>query len=232
MSIPYDLPQHPAQTYATHVPHPAYAPPPYRPPSPASSVGTAYPADQTSLSDSESFIEQSAFESKQERIIGLGKQREEEMQRESEVLVLVPDRPPPLQMFGDGERERPAIKMIRATDRPLEPWEEKSLFERVMRNLRAEVAALQENEMFERILQRTQEEPPPPATQDIDTLMRSMMGGMSIRPGSTEDWSIGNITRSSEDTRTITGDPAPSMTSTPAATVGGKRSRNGTRRRM
>lgn len=52
--------------------HPEYAPPVLRAPSPASSVGTSYGADQTSFSDSEHQLSQVAFERKWEDRIGLG----------------------------------------------------------------------------------------------------------------------------------------------------------------
>jgi len=127
MSLPYQLPQHPPQTHAAHVSVPSYAPPAYRPASPASSVGTAYPPDQTSLSDTESFIAQNAFEHKQEMLIGLGRQRDDEKNNEKEVLILVPETPLSMGIFPDGEYP-PGHKMIRATERKLEPMEEKCEF--------------------------------------------------------------------------------------------------------
>jgi hypothetical protein len=58
--------------------HPEYAPPVLRAPSPASSVGTSYGADQTSFSDSVHQLSQGAFEKKWEERIGLGNPSTEE----------------------------------------------------------------------------------------------------------------------------------------------------------
>lgn len=53
-----------------------------------------------------------------------------------------------------------------------------ALFEGIMTSLRAEVAQLQENELFEQILLRGSKAAleTQPSTNDIDVLMRSMMG--------------------------------------------------------
>lgn len=53
---------------------PTYAPPVLRAPSPASSLGTVYPLDATSLSDEETEISQVAFESKWEDKLRLGRE--------------------------------------------------------------------------------------------------------------------------------------------------------------
>jgi hypothetical protein len=55
--------------------HTEYAPPVLRAPSPTTSVGTAYPEDQTSFSDCEHQLSQAAFEKKWEECLGLGKPR-------------------------------------------------------------------------------------------------------------------------------------------------------------
>ena len=66
----------------------AYAPPVLRPASPASSVGTVYPDDATSLSDNEQCLSQAAFERKWEEKLGLtGEKRKEEEQAEQDPLL-------------------------------------------------------------------------------------------------------------------------------------------------
>ena len=65
--------------------HTEYAPPVLRAPSPASSVGTAYAEDQTSLSDSE--LSQAAFEKKWEERLELGLRRQEEELANSSPLI-------------------------------------------------------------------------------------------------------------------------------------------------
>jgi hypothetical protein len=72
-------------------PHPTeYAPPVLRAASPASSVGTAYGADQTALSDTEEMLPQHAFERKWEERLGLGMPRPEELKTLESPLL-----PPP-----------------------------------------------------------------------------------------------------------------------------------------
>jgi hypothetical protein len=71
--------------------HTEYAPPVLRAPSPTSSVGTTYPEDRTSFSDSEHQLGQAAFERKWEERLELGKPgREEEL---ANISPLIP-RPP------------------------------------------------------------------------------------------------------------------------------------------
>jgi hypothetical protein len=72
--------------------HTEYAPPVLRAPSPASSVGTAYAEDQTSFSDSEHHLSQTAFEKKWEDRLELDKPRKEELM--ANLRPLIP-RPPP-----------------------------------------------------------------------------------------------------------------------------------------
>lgn len=71
--------------------HTEYASPVLRAPSPASSVGTAYAEDQTSISDSEHQLSQAAFEKKWEERLELGKPRQEEEM--ANISALIP-RPP------------------------------------------------------------------------------------------------------------------------------------------
>ncbi|KAF8912095.1 hypothetical protein CPB84DRAFT_1841794 [Gymnopilus junonius] len=145
MSLPHPPP--------THTHHTEYADPVVRPPSPTSSIGTAYAEDQTS---------------------------EEELNAEKEVLVMIP-----VALPGGGH------KMVRAWDleHKLNPADSKVIFESIMTSLRAEVAQLQENELFEKILLRGSKAAleTQPSTNDIDALMRSMMGpAMNLgEPGGT-----------------------------------------------
>lgn len=73
-----------------------YAPPVIRAASPASSVGTAYGVDQTAFSDSEGYLDQTAFERKWEERLGLGEPRAEEA---------IANRPPLLIRPGTGSYE-------------------------------------------------------------------------------------------------------------------------------
>ncbi|KAF9464111.1 hypothetical protein BDZ94DRAFT_1308132 [Collybia nuda] len=132
-------------------PHqPEYAPPVLRAPSPASSVGTSYGADQTSFSDSEHQLSQTAFERKWEERIGLGNPSFEE-----ETANLGPL----LQRSIAGSSE------------------EKERFNKILVSLRREVQELEDNELFEQALLRGSQVAleQQPSTGDIDALMRSMM---------------------------------------------------------
>ncbi|KAK7028831.1 hypothetical protein VNI00_014844 [Paramarasmius palmivorus] len=132
--------------------HMEYPPPvSLGPPSPASSVGSKHPDDTTSLSDSEDVLNDEEFSRKWEEKIGIHKPRPEEEAGDREPLLI---KPPP------------------------NTTEEKILYERVCRNLRETVRSLGEDEIFQRTLFRgslagTHE---PVATNDIDKIMRSMMG--------------------------------------------------------
>ncbi|KDR72675.1 hypothetical protein GALMADRAFT_228948 [Galerina marginata CBS 339.88] len=154
----------------THTYHTEYAQPALRPPSPASSVGTAYGADQTSFIDSESQLSQVAFEKLEEKM-KLNAPCGKELSADREPLMMVPAVPGQIQGAVD-------VKMVRVTERKLNPIEEKVLFERVMTTLHAEVANLHENEVFEQILRRGSKAAleTQPSTNNIDALMRSMMG--------------------------------------------------------
>jgi len=73
----------------THTHLTEYADPVLRPPSPASSVGTAYPPDQTSFSDSEFQLSGSAFDRKCLDRIGLHLPRQDERDAEKDPLITV-----------------------------------------------------------------------------------------------------------------------------------------------
>ncbi|KAF7364886.1 hypothetical protein MVEN_00359100 [Mycena venus] len=131
--------------------NPEYADPVIREPSPASSVGTQYGPDRTSLSDDE--LDQFAFERKWEDRLDLRRATKEEELADADPLF----------------------------PRPSTHVEERVLFERIVRNLRMKVEELEENELFEQTMLRgsqaaLEEETIP---KDIDSLMLSMMGGGS-----------------------------------------------------
>ena len=81
---PAELTMLPTHTHLTE-----YADPVLRPPSPASSVGTAYPPDQTSFSDSEFQLSGSAFDRKCLDRIGLHLPRQDERDAEKDPLITV-----------------------------------------------------------------------------------------------------------------------------------------------
>ena len=95
---------------SAHNHHTGYADPVLRPPSPASSIGTSYGADQTSWSDSEFQLSQPAFERKCDEVIGLHLPRKEELQADQDPLLTVP-----------GPNGRP----VRIGEKKLDPAEEK-----------------------------------------------------------------------------------------------------------
>ncbi|TFK33026.1 hypothetical protein BDQ12DRAFT_450904 [Crucibulum laeve] len=135
-----------------HYHHTEYAIPVIRPPSPASSIGTVYRADQTSLSDSELYLPQPNFEQKWEEKNGIHKVMEEEEVANRDPLL---PRPQSLREQEDA----------------------------IMRNLRKKVKDLQDNDLFEQTLLRGSQASlePQPTTNDIDSILRSMMGpGMNI----------------------------------------------------
>jgi hypothetical protein len=78
-------------TQQIHTGDPAYASPVIRPPSPASSVGTAYGPDETSLSDSG--LTQDAFERKWIANLRLDEPKDEEVHNLKDVLIIPPNDP-------------------------------------------------------------------------------------------------------------------------------------------
>ncbi|KAF8157891.1 hypothetical protein B0H34DRAFT_629318, partial [Crassisporium funariophilum] len=148
-----------------HVHYTEYAPPVLRPPSPASSVGTTYGPDQTSFSDSEYRLSQPAFEQKWEEKIQLNMPRKEELDADQDPLLTIP---------------RAAGPAVPIAERKI------VLHDRVMLSLRAAVAQLEENELFEQALLRGSQAglETQPSTNDVDVLLRSMMGpGLNINAG-------------------------------------------------
>ncbi|EIN12970.1 hypothetical protein PUNSTDRAFT_131200 [Punctularia strigosozonata HHB-11173 SS5] len=131
-----------------HHTDPGYAPPLVNPPSPAPSVTSVYGEDETDPADA--LLSPEEFDKKVREQIGLGQPSDQEMHANR--LVMLP--------------------------KPNNPQEEQMLFEHVMNNLRRQVRLLEENELFERTLSRPSQvaQTPLPSTNDIDALMRSMMG--------------------------------------------------------
>ncbi|KAJ7160050.1 hypothetical protein C8R46DRAFT_361797 [Mycena filopes] len=131
-------------------PNPEYADPVIREPSPASSVGSVYGPDQTASSDSESQIDQPAFERKWADRLDLRRATREEELADADPLV----------------------------PRPSTAMEERVLSERIVRNLRMRVEELEENELFEQTMLRGSQAGLEEQTvvKDIDALMRGMMG--------------------------------------------------------
>jgi len=142
----------------------------HRMPSPTSSVGTVYGLDETALSDSEYKLSDSAFARKCEEQMELYMPRKEETEADQDPLLTIP------QSGG---------MPLRISERELDHVEERLLYDHVMGNLRQAVAQIEENELFEQTLRRGSQAALQiqPSTNDIDTLMRSMMSGdnMPIR---------------------------------------------------
>ncbi|KAF8813344.1 hypothetical protein BYT27DRAFT_7180826 [Phlegmacium glaucopus] len=132
-------------------------------PSPTSSVGTVYGLDETAYSDTEYKLSDCVFARKCEEQMELHMPRKEEFDADQDPLLTIP------QSGG---------MPVRISERTLDPLEEKLLYDHVMGNLRQAVAQLDENELFEQTLRRSSQATLEiqPSTNDIDILMRSMMG--------------------------------------------------------
>lgn len=78
-------------TQQIHAGDPAYASPVIRPPSPASSVGTAYGPDDTSLSDSG--LSQDVFEQKWIANLRLDEPKHDEVHNLKDPLIICPSDP-------------------------------------------------------------------------------------------------------------------------------------------
>ncbi|KAH7925583.1 hypothetical protein BV22DRAFT_1064640 [Leucogyrophana mollusca] len=126
---------------------PAYGSPVIRPPSPASSIGTAYPADDTSLSDVE--LSQDAFDRKWTAKLRLDWPKDEELRKDDSPLI----------------------------SPPRNPAEEKLMYESILRGFRLRVQQLEEDAIFQRTLMRGSQVglKQRPSSDNIDTLMQSMM---------------------------------------------------------
>ncbi|KAJ3517431.1 hypothetical protein NLJ89_g510 [Agrocybe chaxingu] len=217
--------------------HTEYADPLLRPPSPASSVGTAYDPDQTSHSDGE--LSQPAFEKKCEERIRLHIPRPEEISANMEPLLFVTP------LLGG--------KPVWWGETELDQQTAQTVHQAVMASLRSKVAAIKEDEIFEDILLRGSKiaYEPNPTSNDVDALMRSMMGPAMNLGGA-------YMGRNDEGRKTEVETTGPGITNGPwnnfgqpattfqrsmgsatpggetmlsGTTIGGKRSRNGTSRK-
>ncbi|KAG6848666.1 hypothetical protein H0H93_015037 [Arthromyces matolae] len=188
--------------------HTEYATPVIRSASPASTIGTIYPEDQTSFSDSEEAMSQSVFESKCIARIGLDIPRPEEMEADNDPIL--PRHPPG-------------------------SVEEQHLFRSVYSRLSAAVRDLEDNEIFEETLLRGSQAAQEilPTTDDIDVLMRSMMVTpqpaviITAEPKPTRP-QAGSL--AADGLWGINGQQELQVDNHDGGIVPGKRSRNGTRR--
>jgi len=121
---------------------------PVRATSPASSLGTAYPADQSTFSDTDD-LSQSAFEQRCHEHLGLDLPRPEELQADLDPLL-------------------PRVN---------DAAEEQELYEKVIHSLQKRVRELEENELFEQTLLRGSRIAleRQPTSDNIDTLMHGLM---------------------------------------------------------
>lgn len=202
--------------------HLEYAPPVIRAPSPASSVGTVYGPDQTSLSDSEEQLDQPSFERKIDDRLSLGNMRHsEEMMNMGPLLY----RHPP----GSMEENRQLLFLSRSMTTLTCTLDQ---FQQVMHSLYHGVRLLEENELFNQAILRGSQVglQQQPSTTDIDSLMRSMM----VAPQSSTDQKVPKPSNLTSDSGLITGPWASngfdSQGTTPIIPTAGKRSRNGSRR--
>jgi len=209
-----------------HIHSPTYAPPVLRAPSPASSLGTSYAPDATSLSDSEAVLSHAAFEKKWEDRLRLGREFAREWNGddadddsdEGETMEWEAGR-----AQRDREKEGwgrdPLFPRVDGGGRT--PAEDKFIHEQILRSLRYQIHQLQQNELFEgTLLTRGRGDPSQstalslehqPTSNDIDTLMRGMMAlgpgggkGGHHRKGSVGS---GDVTAGNTTAGTITSGP-------------------------
>lgn len=145
-----------------------YPPPVLRAPSPASSIGTTYGPDQTSSSDSESQLTESQFVRKWEEKLGLGKPSREELKANESPLVPKPN---------SEAEEKGEYSPVRLISQTLIGRFHPEQYEKILAHLRAEVQALEDDELFEQMVLRGSKAAlePQPTSNSIDVLMRNMM---------------------------------------------------------
>jgi hypothetical protein len=172
------MPGHP------HVHSPSYAPPVLRPPSPASSIGTSYAPD---VSETEDDLSQAAFEEKCKAQLRLDQEfargrNPSEADDEGEAALRADGVERWDRLICDRDRDRqgwgwePLLATPTGVERTAD--EDKHIHEKILSSLRYQVHLLEENELFEKtLLQGSQAAlESQPTSNDIDTLMRSMMG--------------------------------------------------------
>lgn len=131
-----------------HITDAQYAEPLLRAPSPSSSIGTDYGDDETSMAEAQMSPEE--FDRMCQERLKLSEPRVEETRAKNSPLL----------------------------PRPKTAPEEKALHIRVMHNLRAQVAKLEDDELFERTMLRGTliTEQQLPSSNNIDLIMQSIMG--------------------------------------------------------
>ncbi|EJC98899.1 uncharacterized protein FOMMEDRAFT_31482 [Fomitiporia mediterranea MF3/22] len=138
----------PATRHTTHVVEPVYATPVIRAPSPAESINTEYGRDESSVMDAD--VDDEEFARRTEEQIGL---------RRTTWAEAGPPKPVILPRTKDAK-------------------EEQMMFERVMKNLREKVKELEDEELYDTIIQQNPGPAfftPEPSSRDIETIMRSML---------------------------------------------------------
>lgn len=135
-------------TQQIHAGDPAYASPVIRPPSPASSLGTAYGPDDTSLSDSG--LSQDVFEQKWIANLGLDEPKHDEVHNSKDPLIIYPS----------------------------DPQEQKLLFEEILRGFRQRVQQLEEDEIFQQAVINGSQigKEQLPSADNVENLIQNMIG--------------------------------------------------------
>ncbi|KAH7906715.1 hypothetical protein BJ138DRAFT_1071351 [Hygrophoropsis aurantiaca] len=157
---------------------PAYGSPVIRPPSPASSVGTAYPDDDTSPSDGE--LSQDAFNRKWASKLGLDRPKEEE-ERKKECLLISPKNPAEAKLMHE--------EILKGFRQQVQQLEEDEMFQQTI--MRGSQIGLE----------------PRPSSSNIDSLMRSMMdttiGKVSAQKQNISDGPWNKVSQSNNSTSRI-----------------------------
>jgi len=133
-----------------HSADPPYAPPVLRAASPSSSIGTDYGDDQTSPEETQ--MNSDDFDKTCHERLKLDHPNHDEVMANHSPLL----------------------------PKPKNPKEETILYAKVMQNLRNQVKKLRDDEIFQQTMQRASQmnysETPQPSSNDIDTILQSMMG--------------------------------------------------------
>lgn len=174
-------------TQQIHAGDPAYASPVIRPPSPTSSVGTAYGPDDTSLSDSG--LSQDVFEQKWIANLKLDEPKHDEVHNLKDPLITCPS----------------------------DPQEQKLLFEEILRGFRQRVQQLEEDEIFQQAVINGSQigKEQLPSADNVENLIKNMMGtsigneASHIQDGPWNKRNTAHATSTSSSMRTATGKGQP-----------------------
>ncbi|KAG1852001.1 hypothetical protein C8R48DRAFT_676256 [Suillus tomentosus] len=177
-------------TQQIHAGDPAYASPVIRPPSPASSVGTAYGPDDTSLSDSG--LNQDVFERKWIANLRLDEPKHDEVHNLKDPLIICPS----------------------------DPQEQKLLFEEILRGFRQRVQQLEEDEIFQQAVINGSQigKEQLPSADNVENLIQNMMGtsigneASHIQDGPWNRRNTTHATSTSSSMRTAAGKGRPGQT--------------------